>query len=90
MSDIHASYEIHHGGIVSITLDDPTFVRAESVLVNLASGEVSALLQQKIHSLGAAPSDIIELFRENRDVTLRAVRIDGSMLALRSEIVLVH
>ena len=34
MADIHSSYKLHADG-VHITLDDPTFVRAETVLVDL-------------------------------------------------------
>lgn len=90
MPDIHASYEVLNEGIVAISIDDPTFVRADTVLVNLQSGEVSALLEQKLHSLGAAPSNVMQAFRENRDVMLRATRIDGSTLLLRSSVVLVH
>lgn len=90
MSDILASYEVQRGGGLSILLDDPTFVRAETVLVDLRSGEVSALLQQKLHSFGSAPANILTAFRENRDVMLKAVRIDGSHLELLSAVVLVH
>lgn len=89
MADIHSSYKLHADG-VHITLDDPTFVRAETVLVDLKSGEVQALLHQKLHSLGAAPMDIIALFENKCDVTLSATRIDGSHLQLRSHLVILH
>ena len=90
MADIHSSFKLREDGGVHITLDDPTFVRAETVLVNLKSGEVQALLHQKLHSLGAAPDDIIALFENKRDVTLSATRIDGSNLQLRSHLVVMH
>jgi hypothetical protein len=90
MADIHTSFSLHGNGAVRIILDDPTFVRAETVLVDLQSGEVQALLQQKLHSLGAAPANIVEAFRGHADVTLSAIRIDGSCLALKSHVVIVH
>ena len=90
MADIQSSFKLHDNGGIHITLDDPTFVRAETVLVNIKSGEVSALLQQKLHSLGAAPANVMTAFQKNCDVTLRAIRIDGSCLELRSHIVLIH
>jgi 16S rRNA (guanine527-N7)-methyltransferase len=54
MSDVHSCFKLKDNGGIHITLDDPTFVRAETVLVNVKSGEVKALLQQKLHSLGIA------------------------------------
>lgn len=90
MADIHSSFQIRDNGGIHITLDDPTFVRAETVLVNISSGEVHALLQQKLHSLGAAPANIVKAFSENSDVMLTATRIDGSCLALRSHVVITH
>lgn len=90
MSDICSSFKCHEKGGVCITLDDPTFVRAETVLVDMASGEVQALLQQKLHSLGEAPEHVLNQLRTERDVTLRAVRIDGSSLELRSHVVVWH
>ena len=90
MSDIHSSFTLQDNGVIRITLDDPTFVRAETVLVNRASGEVHALLQQKLHSLGAAPESVMQAFFENSDVMLSATRIDGSCLALRSHVVIWH
>lgn len=86
MADICSSFEKHVNGI-RINLDDPTFVRAETVLVDMASGEVQALLQQKLHSLGEAPQHVLDVLRTERDVTLRAIRIDGSSLELRSHVV---
>jgi hypothetical protein len=59
MADIHSSFKLKDNGVIHITLDDPTFVRAETVLVNVNSGEVKALLHQKLHSLGIAPANII-------------------------------
>lgn len=90
MADIHSSFKLQDNGGISIMLDDPTFVRAETVLVDMASGEVSALLHQKLHSLGAAPANVINALRSERDVTLCATRIDGSPLMLRSHVVMWH
>ena len=90
MPDIGSSFTLQDNGSVHIVLDDPTFVRAETVLVDMRSGEVSALLQQKLHSLGAAPVALVEAFRTTRDVMLSATRIDGSHLQLRSSVVLKH
>lgn len=90
MADIHSSFKVHDNGGVHITLDDPTFVRAETVLVNMKNGEISALLHQKLHSLGAAPANVIAALRHERDVTLSATRIDGSALQLRSHLVMTH
>lgn len=90
MADIQSSFKLHDNGGVHITLDDPTFVRAETVLVDLKSGEVQALLQQKLHSLGAAPANLMAAFECRSDVTLSATRIDGSCLELRSHIVILH
>ena len=50
--------------------------------------EAFALLHQKLHSLGEIPQDIMTAFCENRDVMLRATRIDGSVLEMRSHLVL--
>ena len=90
MADIQSSFKVHNNGGIHITLDDPTFVRAETVLVDLVSGEVHALLQQKLHSLGEAPANVVEAFVTNSDVTLSATRIDGSCLELRSHVVILH
>jgi len=90
MADIHSSFKLHDNGAVHITVDDPTFVRAETVLIDMKSGEVQALLQQKLHSLGAAPHQIVQSFRNKTDVTLSATRIDGSCLSLRSQLVILH
>jgi hypothetical protein len=90
MSDVHSCFKLKDNGGIHITLDDPTFVRAETVLVNVKSGEVKALLQQKLHSLGIAPANIILALKSRDDVTLHATRIDGSCLELRSHVVLTH
>jgi len=90
MPDILSSFKLHDNGGVHITLDDPTFVRAETVLVNIQSGEVQALLQQKLHSLGSAPANVMAAFKNNCDVMLNAIRIDGSHLSLKSHVVLTH
>ncbi len=90
MADIQSNFKMNDTGGIHITLDDPTFVRAETVLVNVRSGEVKALLQQKLHSLGNAPANIIAALRSRDDVTLHATRIDGSHLELRSHVVLTH
>lgn len=90
MSDIHSSFTLQDNGVIRITLDDPTFVRAETVLVDATSGEVHALLQQKLHSLGPAPANVVRAFCESSDVMLSATRIDGSCLALRSHVVIWH
>lgn len=90
MSDIHSSFSLRDNGGVHIFLDDPTFVRAETVLVDMRSGEVQALLHEKLHSLGAAPANIVAAFKENCEVMLSAVRIDGSSLQLRSHVVILH
>lgn len=90
MADISSSFKLKDNGGIHITLDDPTFVRAETVLVNIKSGEVSALLQQKLHSLGEAPANVMTAFQNKCDVTLTAIRIDGSCLELRSHVVLTH
>lgn len=90
MSDIHSSFKLHDNGGVHITLDDPTFVRAETVLVDMRSGEVQALLQQKLHSLGAAPANVMAAFKNRGEVMLNAIRIDGSNLQLKSHVVILH
>lgn len=90
MSDIHSSFRLQDNGGVHIILDDPTFVRAETVLVDMRSGEIQALLHQKLHSLGPAPANIMAAFRDNSDVMLSAIRIDGSNLQLKSHVVILH
>ena len=90
MADVHSSFTLQDNGVIRITLDDPTFVRAETVLVDATSGEVHALLQQKLHSLGPAPANVVRAFCESSDVMLSATRIDGSCLALRSHVVIWH
>lgn len=90
MSDIHSNFTLRDNGGVHIILDDPTFVRAETVLVDMRSGEIQALLHQKLHSLGSAPANIMAAFRENSDVILSAIRIDGSSLQLKSHVVILH
>lgn len=90
MSDIHSSFSLNDQGGVHILLDDPTFVRAETLLVDMRSGEIQALLHQKLHSLGAAPANIMAAFKDNCEVMLSAVRVDGSNLQLRSHVVILH
>jgi hypothetical protein len=90
MSDIQSSFSVVDNGHIQITLDDPTFVRAETVLVNRQSLEVHALLQQKLHLLGALPSTLLMAFQKSSNVTLRAIRIDGSCLELKSQIVMIN
>lgn len=90
MADIHTQFQVQDNGLITILLDDPTFVRAETVLVNLRSGEISALLQQKLHSLGEAPDNVVRAFCKHTDVLLSATRIDGSSLSLKSHLVFMN
>ncbi len=90
MSDIQSSFSVFDNGHIQITLDDPTFVRAETVLIDRQSRQVHALLQQKLHLLGDVPSNLFMAFQKSSNVTLRAIRIDGSCLELKSQIVMVN
>lgn len=90
MFDISSDFSVRDAGMVAISFDDPTFVRAESVLFDSSSGIVEVLLQGKLHPVGQVPEKLMLLFAENRDVILSAIRIDGSHLELTSRLVVLN
>lgn len=88
--DIHSHFSIRDSGLMAISFDDPTFVRSEMVLYDKENGLVEVLLQGKRHPVGHIPVSLAEMFAEAGDVILSAERIDGSVLELKSRLIVMN
>lgn len=76
---------------MAISFDDPTFVRSEMVLYDRHNGVVEVLLQGKRHAVGHIPGELAAMFADaGGDVILSAERIDGSVLELKSRLVVMN
>lgn len=70
------------------TFDDPNYVRAEKILIDRENGEVRILLQGEILPIGVIPVELRCKFTENRNITLKSTCNDGTLLELKSQVIM--
>lgn len=87
MADISSGFLLNQAGKVAIVFDDPTFVRAETITLDLKSGAVHAILHEHHHHLGEVSSRMAEAFACNSHVLLTSRRGDGSIIDLRADLI---
>lgn len=87
MADISSGFMLNGAGKVAIVFDDPTFVRAETITLDLKSGELYAILHEKQHHIGAVSERMAQAFAHNRHVLLTSRRGDGSVIDLNADLV---
>lgn len=87
MADISSGFMLNDAGRVAIVFDDPTFVRAETITLDLKDGTLHAILHEKYHHLGKVSGKMAEAFANNRHVLLTSKRGDGSIIDLRADLI---
>jgi hypothetical protein len=90
MADVSSSFLRNGSGDVAIVFDDPTFVRAEIVLLDRSRGAVHALLHERLHLIGEVSRDMADMMCQKSDVLLSSVRPDGSVLDMRADLRLMN
>lgn len=83
-----ASKVTSNGTSVAIQFDDPNFVRAEWIRLDVQSGLLEAVLQEGSHEVGQVSKDLTDLLARQTHVVLSAVRPDGSILEMDANVVL--
>lgn len=78
--DTRAAFIRNNTGDVCITFSDPTYVRAETIVVDEDSSAVYAILHERAHYLGNLSRAMATSFAKNDHVLLSALRPDGSIL----------
>ena len=87
MADISTGFLLNDAGKVAIVFDDPTFVRSETITLDLRSGEVHAILHEMHHHLGTISGELAEAFAGNSRVLLTSRRGDGSVIDLQADLI---
>ena len=87
MADISTGFLLNDAGKVAIVFDDPTFVRAETITLDLKSGTLHAILHEMHHHLGTLSADLAKAFSYNSQVLLTSKRGDGSVIDLQADLI---
>lgn len=69
-------------GEVCITFDDPVFVHADAVYVDLSEQAVYALIYERPYLVARVSEGMAVAFLKAREVLLAAIQPDGSILEL--------
>jgi len=80
--EVNAAFMRNHRGAVCIAFSDPSYVRADAILVDRASGAVHAVLHENSCLIGHVSGGMVRAFTENREVLLTALRPDGTVFEL--------
>ncbi len=81
------SVTVEPGGSVAIHFNDPNFVRAELIRVNVQSGCLEAILHEGAHEVGQVPKNLTDALARQSKVCLSAIRPDGSLLEMNAGVV---
>lgn len=87
MADISTGFLLNDAGKVAIVFDDPTFVRAETITLDLKSGSIHAILHEMYHHLGTLSAELAAAFSHNSQVLLTSKRGDGSIIDLQADLI---
>jgi len=79
---VSAAFMRNHRGAVCIAFSDPTFVRADSIIVQRGTCAIHATLDEADHLLGHVSEAMADAFVENREALLTAMHADGSVFEL--------
>ena len=90
MLAVNSDFLCNDKGVVGISFDDPNFVRAETIMFDSATGEVHALLNNAQMLVGRIHNTMIKAFSNQNKVMLSSMRIDGSILGMEANLVVVN
>lgn len=88
MADISTGFLVNEAGKVAIVFDDPTFVRAETITLDLKSGALHAILHEMNHHIGTVSGNMATAFACNSHVLLTSKRGDGSIIDLQADLII--
>lgn len=84
--DAHATFLQNQRGEVCISMDDPAYVRAETVLIDRTDGSVHAILHESDHLLGHATPLMLKAMTDHGSALLSALRADGTLLEISAPV----
>lgn len=73
-------------GSAEIHFFDPSYVRADSILVNRDERSVSAILHEQAHFIANIEHDLVELLDGLNEIELSAPHYEGGELRLKSAV----
>lgn len=88
MSEISTGFMINQAGQVAIVFDDPNFVRSETIILDLATGTLHAVLHEQGLLIGNVSEAMAAAFANSTRVLLTSRRCDGSVLDLHADLVI--
>ncbi len=86
MNVISAGYLQNAKGEMAIFLDDPGFVRAETIILDRADNSVHAVLFEGAHCLGQISAAMAKALRHGDEITLYARPTSGDVVDMRARL----
>lgn len=77
---------VSDGDQVSLVFNDPSYAKAEKILLDRESGALHAVLHENAHYLGRLDPDILAFFLNKQDVTLAGTNGQGKQIILRASL----
>lgn len=86
MGIVNAGYLQNAKGEMAIFLDDPGFVRAETIILDRTDNSVHAVLFEGAHCLGQISSTMARALRHGDEITLYARPMAGDVVDMRAKL----
>lgn len=83
---VEAAFLCNRHGEVCIAFADPSYVRAEIIVLDRSCGAVHAVMYESDHLLGYVSGPMVEAFAAREEVLLTATRSDGSVFELSAPV----
>ncbi len=79
---VNAAFMRNHRGEVCIAFPDPSWVRADSIIVDQRNGAVHAVIHESCNLLGHVSPAMAAAFVQRQAALLTALRPDGTVFEL--------
>ncbi len=86
MAHINAGFMQNVKGEIAIFLDDPGFVRAETIILDKADNSLHAVLFEGAHCLGTISASMAHGLRHGDEVTLYARPTENDVVDMRARL----
>jgi hypothetical protein len=91
---INTNFLMHEQGGMTIMFDDPNFVRSETIIFDQSTGVLHAVLEDKPVSIGHVSGALAAAFtrqaQKQSKIQLSSLRVDGSVLDLEANFIVIH
>lgn len=83
---VNAAFLSNRAGEVCISLSDPAYVHADSIVVDPSTRCIFAVLHESAHYLGSVSDSMIDAFIQSNSVLLSSLRSDGTVFELTAPV----